>query len=323
MPNSKSRRELASTLADLNRHHGVTHRDIKPDNLFWLEGHAMVGDFGIAHHVDNAALTDAGNKAGPWGYIAPEALNNGGVDNWAPADVYSLAKSLWKFATGDPYPPQGTLLVFERHNCLHRVGGKAAFKLARLLEVCTAHNPHDRPSMRVLRDELQCWLNEHPADTVARPKPTKNASFYDPGHIMRKAARGGEDAIVDRCVRDILNPLRELFPGSSELTPASAGDLHPTAEIEHLVTQGDPDYMRDFDATLGLEWLHHPEARVIVQGIGTNDDAVYYGQWQTRPTAGGPWTPATPMRHTSGRLWFPTDHSARSMLSTQLADDKP
>ncbi|HEY0166587.1 MAG TPA: protein kinase [Jatrophihabitans sp.] len=315
--------ELAATLTDLIQTHRITHRDIKPDNLFWLDGHAVLGDFGIAHHPSNAGITDAGTKAGPWGYIAPEALNNDNVRNWAPVDVYSLAKCLWKFAMGEPYPPQGTLHVFEKQNSLYPVGGDAAFELARLMEVCTMHAPHTRPSMRDVCDELKCWLADNPADTITKPDPSKYPSFFDRGYSMRKAARGGEDLIVENCVRGIMNPLRQCLSGPTDLVDASASDLKPPQAIIDHVTHGDPDYASEFDATLGLEWNDHPTLRVIVQGIGDNDEATYYGQWQTRPDPNSPWTPATPIRHTSGRLWFPTDYSTRAWLSQQLAADKP
>jgi serine/threonine protein kinase len=28
--------------------HGIAHRDLKPPNLFWLDGEAVLGDLGIA-----------------------------------------------------------------------------------------------------------------------------------------------------------------------------------------------------------------------------------------------------------------------------------
>jgi serine/threonine protein kinase len=59
----------AGTLAEIVRTHDVTHRDIRPDNLFWLDGHRVIGDLGIAHHADSAGLTEVGIKAGSWGYL--------------------------------------------------------------------------------------------------------------------------------------------------------------------------------------------------------------------------------------------------------------
>ena len=37
---------IARTLAELLEQHGVSHRDIKPDNLYWYGG-PVVGDFGL------------------------------------------------------------------------------------------------------------------------------------------------------------------------------------------------------------------------------------------------------------------------------------
>ena len=315
--------ELATTLADLNQTHDVTHRDIKPDNLFWLNGHALLGDFGIAHHADNAGLTTAGVKAGPWGYIAPEALINDDVKNWRPADVYSLAKCLWKAARGQPYPPQGTLYVFEKQNSLYPVGGDPALELAQLLESCTAYDVHARPSMREVSDELQVWLTDNPASTIVKPNLTKYGSFLDRGYAVRKAAQAGEDAIVEDCVHGLMNPLRDCLSGPTDLDHASASGLDPDQAVVHRITRGDPDYVCDFSATLNLLWNDHPNIRVIAQGIGDNQDATYFGQWQTRPDADASWQSASPLRSTSGRLWFPSDYSTRAWLSNQLAADKP
>ncbi|MGC5246388.1 protein kinase domain-containing protein [Gordonia sp. DT219] len=49
---TRVRREIRGLLAVLKLMHaaGVTHRDIKPDNVFLRDGHLTLGDFGIAKH---------------------------------------------------------------------------------------------------------------------------------------------------------------------------------------------------------------------------------------------------------------------------------
>ena len=313
--------QIASTLADLNQVHDITHRDIKPDNLFWLNGKPLVGDFGIAHHQDSAGLTDVGRKMGPWGYIAPEALNNDDVRDWGPADVHALAKCLWKFAKGDAYPQQGPLYVFEDANNLYWEGGKPALQLARLLEASTSLRTRERPTMRDFRDELRCWLNDHHASTTASPARTNLRRWFEPGRDFQKASRGGDDAIAEHCVRDILNPVRPCLPSPTKLDAASAADLQPTQDLILSVTGGDPDWAAEFSATLALESEQLANVRVIVQGVGEDEGATYFGQWQTRADEHAAWQPASPMRHTSGRMWFPTDFSTRAWMSSELAAD--
>lgn len=86
---------------------GVHHRDIKPQNLFLLDGQFIVGDFGLATHPDANALTKRGKKLGPMWFIAPEMLDYTEEVDLASADLYSLAKTLWVLLAGQRYPLPG------------------------------------------------------------------------------------------------------------------------------------------------------------------------------------------------------------------------
>jgi serine/threonine protein kinase len=63
--------EIAATLASLAAG-GVAHRDIKPDNLFELDGRWVIGDFGLVTYPDEDPRTQHGRKLGPIDYMAPE-----------------------------------------------------------------------------------------------------------------------------------------------------------------------------------------------------------------------------------------------------------
>jgi serine/threonine protein kinase len=86
---------------------GYSHRDIKPNNIFKFNEVWCLGDFGLVDFSEKGELTRKGEKLGPALYIAPEMLNEAAHADGTRADVYSLAKLLWKLATGQKYPLQG------------------------------------------------------------------------------------------------------------------------------------------------------------------------------------------------------------------------
>jgi serine/threonine protein kinase len=312
---------LSTTLTRLHEL-DITHRDLKPDNLFWHDDEALLGDFGIAGLQDHMSLTDAGRKHGPWGYIAPEALNNDGLKNWAPADVYSLAKCLWKIARGENFPPQGTLYIREPDTSLLRVGGAPGLELGRLLELATAQRPHERPLMRDIRDELGVWLTQHPEGSVVPPQPTRRVHFSAREHLQRRAEARGAEGIARDCVHSVLDPLRPLRPGATQVTDANAGEIEAPPDVIQAITRGDPDWAPDFNPTLQLVWDDYPNQRVVGQAVGEHDFATYLAQWQHQDPEES-WQAITPLRVATGAMWFPSDLAARTQLTDQLADDAP
>ncbi|HEX5005069.1 MAG TPA: serine/threonine-protein kinase [Gemmatimonadales bacterium] len=79
---------------------GIVHRDIKPQNIFFVGGRAMLGDFGIAREVHRhpQELTDEGAVLGTRAYMAPEQLRGEPADDRS--DQYAGAAVLYQAATG-------------------------------------------------------------------------------------------------------------------------------------------------------------------------------------------------------------------------------
>ncbi|MEP7064932.1 MAG: protein kinase [Gemmatimonadota bacterium] len=93
-------REIADALAYAHAH-DVIHRDIKPENILISEGHALVGDFGIARAVSRAGgkrLTDAGFAVGTLSYMSPEQGAGDPVDGRS--DLYSLGCVVYEMLAG-------------------------------------------------------------------------------------------------------------------------------------------------------------------------------------------------------------------------------
>src|SRR5580658_4022675 len=98
---------IADTLARLQRDSGVAHRDIKPGNLYELDGSWLIGDFGLVAVPGADTLTTDGRQVGPAHYTAYEMILDPVSADPHPADVYSLGKTLWVLTTGQAWPPEG------------------------------------------------------------------------------------------------------------------------------------------------------------------------------------------------------------------------
>ncbi len=83
---------------------GVTHRDLKPDNILMTPTDPTyplrVIDWGIAHHVAGARYTNHDEAIGTPTYMAPEQARGGPVDGYS--DVYGLGVVAYHAMTGRP-----------------------------------------------------------------------------------------------------------------------------------------------------------------------------------------------------------------------------
>jgi formylglycine-generating enzyme required for sulfatase activity/tRNA A-37 threonylcarbamoyl transferase component Bud32 len=95
--------EIATQVAAALDHahaHGVVHRDVKPENIFFdvAEGRALLSDFGIATAVGEDSLTVTGSVLGTPHYMAPEQIRGADVDGRT--DQYALGCVLWECLAG-------------------------------------------------------------------------------------------------------------------------------------------------------------------------------------------------------------------------------
>ncbi|MFE9173526.1 protein kinase [Streptomyces kebangsaanensis] len=136
---------LAEGLAAVHAQ-GVTHRDLKPQNVILSSQGPQLIDFGIARSVDQTALTDAGFAAGTPGFTAPEVLTRGEVG--PEADVFALGATLAYAATGRPPFGVGeaaTVSYRAVHEPVDLTGVEP--ELAALIEACMAKEPGERPAL--------------------------------------------------------------------------------------------------------------------------------------------------------------------------------
>jgi serine/threonine protein kinase len=167
---------LAETLTLLHAK-GCFHRDIKPDNLFRLEGKWQLGDFGLVDFPGKARVTAKGKRLGPMYFIAPEMLTAPLGADGGKADVFSLAKTLWVLATGQNFAPPGEQPAHYTSQTIQaNISHPRAFLLDRLIEKATKTMPVERCSMAEMYAELRAWL--------AGPRPTAHL-----GEVSELAAR--------------------------------------------------------------------------------------------------------------------------------------
>ncbi|MFE7096080.1 serine/threonine-protein kinase [Streptomyces erythrochromogenes] len=135
---------LAEGLASVHSY-GVTHRDLKPQNVILGAQGPQLIDFGIAKGVGATALTQDGQAPGTPGFTAPEVLVGGGTGDGG-ADVFALGATMAYAATGRP--PYGTGdAATVSYRAVHEPVDLAGVEpgLAALIGACVAKDPAQRP----------------------------------------------------------------------------------------------------------------------------------------------------------------------------------
>jgi len=149
-------KELSEILEELHAK-GISHRDIKPDNILFYDNGYCFGDFGLIDFPEKQDLTTDYESIGNRKTIAPEMRIAKKVKNARPADVYSLAKTLWMILTGEKYAFDGrfdyteNLILQEKYPSHHLV------ELLKLLADSTYENPDKRPSISEFLRRLIEW----------------------------------------------------------------------------------------------------------------------------------------------------------------------
>ncbi len=179
--------QVASALDHASRH-GVVHRDVKPENILFSEGHAIVADFGIAKAVSRAGgegLTRSGFPMGTPGYMSPEQA--AGITELDPrTDVFGLACVVYEMLLGDTPEMWPT---------------EEAVRLGRFLDASATHRQRlDKLPGRV-EQALVKALAIRPGDRFATP-----GDFAD----ALRAASERSAKLDSRAVREVIGRAAEL-----------------------------------------------------------------------------------------------------------------
>jgi|GEM_PF-1588166 len=221
---------------------GITHRDIKPDNIFLANVRgadvvAKVMDFGIAGIAQaqrKSRLTGAGMIIGTPMYMSPEQAQGLRVDG--KSDVYSLGVVLFEMLTGRP--------VFESHTAVTLLLAHVArapmrleeagvqlreqSSLQTLLDRLLSKDPSERPSAAEALDTVTAISTRL---GIAGATGTMRALDLTPAAPPASARRGTPRSAA---VREAKAPTRELNGsrvGAESATSARAEQAFQSARV--------------------------------------------------------------------------------------------
>ncbi|MFE3823939.1 ricin-type beta-trefoil lectin domain protein [Streptomyces sp. NPDC059092] len=152
---------LAEALADVHAR-GVSHRDLKPQNIILSADGPRLIDFGIARTADQTALTQLGQTVGSLGYTAPEVLADNQVG--PAADVFALGATLAYVATGrGPFGENAAGVVYRTLHGEIDVDGVDPV-VAELITACVNVAPERRPDPAeiIRRCDVRSALTDDP-----------------------------------------------------------------------------------------------------------------------------------------------------------------
>lgn len=139
----------------------IYHHDIKPSNIYVHNNSMIIGDFGLVDFPDKKEnITESDRPLGAIFTMAPEMRRNPTIADGEKADVYSLAKTLWMFLTGEYKGFEGQYSVLDETHRLRKYNeyiGVHLVEIEVLLTQATSNAPELRPNMSAFLNSLKEW----------------------------------------------------------------------------------------------------------------------------------------------------------------------
>lgn len=169
--------QLCETLEFLHSRE-VSHRDIKPDNIYFFKERYTFGDFGLVDYPDKTTtFTEKSLQIGAKFTRAPEMERQPNMADGKKADVYSLAKTLWMLLTKDIFGFEGRYdFLDEKHSLTNfeLLRNEYLVEIHELLKDATQNGPDDRPIITTFKKKLNDWLVSNSSE---HSKQTNNWNF--------------------------------------------------------------------------------------------------------------------------------------------------
>ncbi len=156
---------------------GVVHRDVKPENILFMAGKAVVADFGVARALSGSRLTPSGMMIGTPYYMSPEqATGERTLDGRS--DLFSLGGVLYEMLAGElPFPGSTVQTVVARILAEEPRGLRAARNsvtpaLEQVVLTALAKRPADRFAdatrfLAALRTQGEAWTEPAAEASIA------------------------------------------------------------------------------------------------------------------------------------------------------------
>jgi eukaryotic-like serine/threonine-protein kinase len=196
---------------DYAHRNGFVHRDVKPENILFADGQAVLADFGIARAgavTGKPIVTAVGLALGTPEYMSPEQAS-GDRNLGSPSDVYSLACVLYEMLAGEPPfhddSPRATMArqVSAEPRPLRSLRPEVPPAVSRALDRALAKNPDDRyATVAEFTTACQATAPEEPAPPASTRTiavlPFVNAS---PDPANEYLSDGITDELIDALVK--------------------------------------------------------------------------------------------------------------------------
>lgn len=220
-------RDLAKALAYAH-HHGVVHRDIKPDNVLLAGGSALVTDFGIAKAIAvsqrpgkrGTTLTQPGMTVGTPAYMAPEQAVGDAID--FRADIYAYGCLAYELLTGGPpFTDKNGVALLAAHLTLPPAPlvskrPDVPHALAALVAQCLEKDPSARPAgAAAIIELLDRAAAEASSSQPASDTPTTDRRGFDGQSVAvlpfaNLSPEADSEYFADGITEDIINAIARL-----------------------------------------------------------------------------------------------------------------
>ncbi|MCF7972202.1 MAG: protein kinase [Phycisphaerae bacterium] len=174
-------REIAKGLSHLHEC-GIVHRDLKPSNIFYENGYAKIGDYGLTKAIANSCCSEQTVTVGTVHYMAPE-IGEGKYD--LSIDIYALGILLYEMLTGEvPFFGASPSEVLMKH--LSQAPDLSGIDptFARVIKKALAKDPKDRyQTVQEMVEDV--FGTEHIRHSVSQFSPESLSMVAD--HVAKKA----------------------------------------------------------------------------------------------------------------------------------------